>query len=96
MIDNIDKNKVWVAGPGCAECNGLSYKGRIGVFEAILMDGSIENLIDKNPSEREIIKASIPQALLNMKEDGVLKVLRGVTSMDELERVVEVLSMENY
>lgn len=93
---DVDINKIWIAGPGCAECSGLSYKGRIGVFEAILMDAAVEGLVDKNPSEREILKASIPQALLNMKEDGVLKVLHGVTSMDELERVVEVISIEDY
>ncbi|MBI5140358.1 MAG: Flp pilus assembly complex ATPase component TadA [Candidatus Vogelbacteria bacterium] len=93
---DIDVNKIWVAGQGCAECSGLGYKGRIGVFEAILMDAAVEALIDKNPSEREILKAAIPQQLLNMKEDGILKVLKGVTSMDELERVVEVITTEDY
>ncbi|MBI3632338.1 MAG: type II/IV secretion system protein [Candidatus Vogelbacteria bacterium] len=88
-IGPIDPKKVWVAGKGCAACNGIGYKGRIGVYEAIAMDDEIEKLISQNPSEREINKAAIPQGILSMSEDGIIKVLRGITSFEEIERVVE-------
>lgn len=88
----LDPKKMWVAGEGCGACNGLGYKGRIGVYEAVVMDENIEKLIDANPSEREIQKAALPQAILDMKEDGIVKVLRGITSLDEVQRVVELNS----
>jgi len=55
-----------------------------------LVDENIENIIKGNPSEREIRKAAKIQGLLNMKEDGVLKILKGITSLEELERVVDL------
>ena len=80
---------LWKA-PGCDACNNLGYKGRIGIFEAILIDSEIEPLILLNPTETEILKKSEKQGILNMKQDGVLKVLNGITSLDELERVIEL------
>ena len=71
-------------------CNNLGYKGRIGIYEAILIDDEIEPLILLNPTETEILKKSEKQGILNMKQDGILKVLNGVTSLDELERVIEL------
>lgn len=76
---------------GCDTCNGIGYKGRIGVFEAVLMDKEIEKLTTENPSEREIKQsASARQGLLDMRQDGILKVLRGVTTLEELGRVVDL------
>ena len=80
--------KVWEA-PGCDACSGTGYKGRLGVFEAIYNDEVISDLIPKNPSEREIKRAAQPQGLLDMKEDGVIKILQGITSIDEVQSVVD-------
>lgn len=78
---------MWVP-VGCPECSGLGYKGRIGVYEAILVDGEIEKTVITNPSERDIRLAAKSQQLLSLEEDGVLKVLAGTTSLEELERVI--------
>ncbi len=75
---------------GCEACNMTGYKGRLGVFEAILSDSKIEQVIRENPSEREIKTAAKEQGLIDMLQDGVLKVLRGVTTFEELERVVDL------
>jgi len=75
---------------GCAECNFTGFKGRTGIYEAIMTDEAIENVVIKNPSEREINKASENQGILNMKQDGVIKVLHGITSLDELSRVIDL------
>ncbi len=80
--------KIWEP-VGCAECSFIGFKGRIGVFEAILTDEKIENLIPENPSEREIKKISQTQGILDMKEDGIIKILKGITSIDELKSVVD-------
>jgi type II secretory ATPase GspE/PulE/Tfp pilus assembly ATPase PilB-like protein len=78
---------------GCDKCHGQGFKGRIGIFEAIVTDAALEAVLKENPSEREIRKVSRPQGILTMEQDGVLKVLRGVTTISELERVV---NLEQY
>ncbi len=75
---------------GCEKCNNTGYKGRIGVYEAILADRSIELIIRENPSEREIREAAVHQKILCMKQDGIIKILNGKTSFEELERVVDL------
>lgn len=75
---------------GCAECNFTGYKGRTGIYEAVLTDEKIEKIVNENPSEREINKAAEGQNILNMKQDGIVKILQGVTSIDELGRVIDL------
>jgi len=75
---------------GCEKCNNTGYKGRIGIFEAILTDENVERATIQNPSEREIKKAGLGQGILDMRQDGVIKILQGTTSFEELERVVDM------
>ncbi len=82
---NTDKMFVPV---GCDKCNKTGYKGRIGIYEAILTNKKVEDAVEMNPSEREIWTAAQGQGLLKMKEDGVIKILQGITSLEELERVI--------
>jgi len=95
IVNNIYKRevknhgKIWRS-VGCAHCNNTGFKGQIGLYEGIIIDASIEVLLDTNPSDREIKKVSHFQGLLDMREDGILKVLNGVTSLDELYRVVDM------
>ena len=81
--------EIYKAG-GCEKCSNTGYKGRIGVFEAILIDDDVERLILKNPTEADIREATKKQNILNMNQDGILKVLNGQTSLDELGRVLEL------
>ena len=89
-IKDLDPSRIWIAGAGCEDCNGIGYKGRIGIREGIVMDKNVEPLIDTNPSEREIEKAALPQTIPNMREDGIIKVLRGITSLEEVRKAVEL------
>jgi type IV pilus assembly protein PilB len=75
---------------GCEKCGGIGYKGRLGVFEAILTTEEIEKIIPENPSEREIKRIAQKQGILDMKEDGIIKVLNGVTSLEEVRSVVDI------
>jgi type II secretory ATPase GspE/PulE/Tfp pilus assembly ATPase PilB-like protein len=88
-LEGIQKEKMWDA-VGCDQCNMTGYVGRIGVFEAILADAAIEKIVLENPSEREIRNAAGPQNILSMKQDGIIKVLQGMTSMTELGRVIDL------
>ncbi len=75
---------------GCEKCNNTGYKGRVGIYEAILSDKKIEDAVEMNPSEREIWIAAQGQGILTMKQDGVLKILDGTTSLEELRRVISL------
>lgn len=75
---------------GCDKCNMTGYKGRIGIFEAIKTDEAIEKLMQENPSEHEIKKAARAQGILSMRQDGITKILNGVTSMEEVQSVVDL------
>jgi type II secretory ATPase GspE/PulE/Tfp pilus assembly ATPase PilB-like protein len=76
---------------GCEKCNHTGYNGRMGIFEAIQTDEEIEKIIINKPSERDIKKISVKQGTLNMQEDGVIKVLKGITSLEEVRSVVDLL-----
>lgn len=86
LIPN-DRSKIWEA-VGCDKCNMTGYKGRIGIYEAILTDKKIEDVVETNPSSHEIWAAAKGQGILTMRQDGVLKILQGITSLTELERVI--------
>ena len=75
---------------GCRECHGTGYRGRTGVFEAILLDKNIAALLVKNPNEREIKRVALGQGILDLREDGVVKALAGITSLGELNRVIDM------
>ena len=98
IINSLPKNvkkpsltniSVWRA-VGCQKCHGTGYKGRMGIFEAILIDDELEQLILKHPSEAEIKKAASKQGILNMKQDGILKIIEGETSFEEVTRIIEL------
>jgi len=75
---------------GCDKCNFTGYKGRIGVFEAILTDNALAELIPTSPSEHEIEKIADKQNILNMREDGVVKLLKGITSYEEVLGAIDL------
>ena len=75
---------------GCAHCNNTGYKGRLGIFEAIQTDERIERIIVDSPSERDIKKVATLQGTLDMKEDGIVKILKGLTDFAEVESVVDL------
>ena len=76
---------------GCDQCNN-GFKGRIGLFEAILTDDVIANIMTKTPppTDREVKRAAEHQGIFTMIEDGVIKILTGVTSFDEIQSIVDL------
>ena len=76
---------------GCEKCNKTGYKGRLGIFEAIKTDEAIEKIMPENPSEREIKKVARMQGILSMRQDGMVKILKGITSLEEVQSVVDLL-----
>jgi len=78
--------KIYQAMPSSTCLKGT--RGRIGVFEVLLMNKEIENIILTNPAEEAILKAGRKEGMVTMREDGVLKVLEGRVGLEELEEVI--------
>jgi type II secretory ATPase GspE/PulE/Tfp pilus assembly ATPase PilB-like protein len=74
---------------GCKECNFTGYKGRVGIYEFFLVDEEMESFILKAPSISEMRKKAIEKGMVPMYQDGLLKVLEGITTIEEVERVAE-------
>lgn len=70
--------------------NEIAYKGRIGIFEVMPVTEDISRLILKNASKAEIEQAAMQKGMLLMKQDGYLKALEGITTIEEVLRVAEV------
>jgi type II secretory ATPase GspE/PulE/Tfp pilus assembly ATPase PilB-like protein len=74
---------------GCPACGNTGFKGRVGIFEAVVMDDKLEEVIVRDPREQSLREATKNQGIPSMLEDGIDKVLAGDTSIFELQRVVE-------
>jgi len=71
---------------GCEICGFTGYSGRAGLFEVLSMSDELAELIQKNPLESLIYKAAQKQGMLTMEQEGILKVLRGQTTIEEVAR----------
>jgi len=76
-------------GKGCDECNQTGYLGRIAIFEVLRITSSINQHILRQDSAEEIEKTAKKEGFVRMIEDGYLKVLDGVTTMEEILRIAE-------
>ena len=87
----IDLNSLkFFASVGCEACQGLGYKGRLGIYEIMVMNKEIEQMILKSEvSEYVMQEAAVKNGMITMAQDGLLKALDGITSVDEVFRVAE-------
>lgn len=84
-----DKKILLYKGKGCVECNKTGYFGRIGVFEVLPISDMIMKLILQKGTTDEIEKRAIEEGMITMVQDGYLKVLEGITTIEEVLRVAQ-------
>ena len=72
---------------GCVKCNNIGYKGRIGIFEVFTLNEDIEKLILDLAGETELTMTALEAGMITMLQDGILKAVQGITSIDEVRRV---------
>lgn len=73
---------------GCSRCNGTGYKGRLGLYEVMLVTEAIERLTVERKSADEISRVAQAEGMKTLREDGIEKVLAGRTSIEEIGRVI--------
>jgi type IV pilus assembly protein PilB len=77
-------------GKGCDNCGGTGLKGRLAIFEAVPVNDNIKNIITEKKGNEDLInKEREALGLITIKQDGILKILRGFTTIEEVERVTE-------
>jgi type IV pilus assembly protein PilB len=77
-------------GKGCDRCSGTGLKGRVAIYEIVPVNDNIREIItEKKGNEELIIKERKALGVLTMKQDGILKILKGLTTVEEVERVTE-------
>ncbi len=85
-----DAKIVLYKGKGCDKCGNTGYKGRIAIYEVLDIDDEMHIIIaDKKGQENDVRNQAVKQGMLTMKQDGILKILQGVTTLSEIERVTE-------
>lgn len=73
---------------GCKRCNGIGYKGRMGVHEVLTMSETLERMTVENATADELKRQAISEGMKTLRDDGFAKVLLGQTSIEEILRVV--------
>jgi type IV pilus assembly protein PilB len=76
-------------GKGCGHCQKNGYRGRLGIYEVMLMSSKIRELSFQGASTQDIRKAAISQGMHTLYEDGIQKVLKGITTLEEVFRVAK-------
>ncbi len=74
---------------GCVACNFSGYKGRVGIYEVFSMTPEIEKIVNEMGTEQDILRAALESGMVTMTQDGILKALRGITTLDEVLRVTD-------
>lgn len=77
------------ASGGCDECGGQGYQGRMGIYEILEVNESIQKLITTHATSEEIQLAAVRDGMLTMQQDGFLKALQGITTVEEILRVTK-------
>jgi type IV pilus assembly protein PilB len=81
------KTATFMKGRGCINCQKSGYKGRLGIFELMVMNNKIRELAFQGAATQDIRRAAVSSGMNVMFEDGVQKALRGITTLDEVFRV---------
>ena len=84
LTDSLIKEAVFYEPVGCEECNFTGFKGRIGLHEILVPDEDLKDLIIKNAPANEIRKVAMQKGMITLKQDGILKVLRGETTLKQV------------
>jgi type IV pilus assembly protein PilB len=82
LLDGIKFHK----GNGCAHCNNSGYRGRTGIFEMLVVTEPIRELINDRAPAVALREKAREEGMRVLREDGILKISRGITSIDEVVR----------
>jgi len=83
------EGRTFYRGKGCPSCLNTGYMGRTGIFELMMLDDRIKNLILKTSDANAIKRRAVEQGMVTLRQDGAQKVLNGITTIEEIFRVTQ-------
>ncbi len=86
----IAKKANFMKGKGCSYCNKTGYRGRMGLYELMSMSSQVREMTFRGENHHEIRKVARKQGMRTLYEDGMIKALRGLTTLDEVLRITQV------
>jgi general secretion pathway protein E len=87
--DDLEGRSVYRIGPGCPDCKQTGYRGRLGIHELLVIDDEVRNLTMKSSDSSSIRRVAAAKGMTSLREDGAEKVLRGLTTIEEVLRVTQ-------
>jgi type II secretory ATPase GspE/PulE/Tfp pilus assembly ATPase PilB-like protein len=87
-LQGFDPTKLFY-GKGCDRCRKTGYVGRLGIYELLVMDDGLRDLVTRNPNVTELRKLCRERGLVTLRHDGFQKTVKGLTTIDEILRVTE-------
>lgn len=89
-LEGLDRSKLqFYRGEGCEQCERTGYRGRFGIFEVLPMVPDIQSMVLAKVQTGEILAAAQKLGMITMRQDGIIKVLRGETTLEEVARVTK-------
>jgi type IV pilus assembly protein PilB len=76
-------------GKGCENCHNTGYTGRVGIFEVFNLTNDMKNLVAKKASGTELLEIALKNGMITMRQDGILKAIDGITTLEEVWRVTK-------
>jgi type IV pilus assembly protein PilB len=83
------KSEETFKGKGCDRCRKTGYTGRLGIYELLVMDDGLRDTVTANPDVTQLRKLCRERGLVTLRDDGFVKVMKGLTTVDEILRVTE-------
>jgi len=87
-LQGMATDKMWVA-KGCDRCRKSGYSGRVGIYELLTIDDQLRDIIARNPNVAEFRRLCIERGMVTLRSDGMKKVRKGLTTVQEIVRVTE-------
>jgi len=86
---NLGHIDTFYRGAGCDKCRGTGYKGRCGIYEMLVLDDGLRDLIAARPTVTQLRRYAYSRGMVGLREDGIRKLQRGITTIEEVIRVTE-------
>ena len=86
----LERGQKLCRGTGCRDCRHTGYRGRFGIFELLVIDDDLREMIVRRKSATELQDHALGKSLKLMREDGWSKVLQGLTTVEEISRVTKL------
>ena len=77
---------------GCDKCRNTGYAGRVGIYELLVVDDALRDIIARNPNVAEFRRMCLERGMISLRDDGMQKVARGDTSVQEILRITKEAS----